>query len=85
VNKEGGDFLGTVSMEDIARANKQGSGQVRTVVESNPPVLSPRIPLDELIPITAMSDRSIPVVDDANRLLGTVDRTIVMLALAGKG
>ncbi len=85
VNKEGGDFLGTVSMEDIAQANKQDSGQVRTVVKSNPPVLSPRIMLDELIPITAMSDRPIPVVDDANRLLGTVDRTIVMLALAGKG
>ena len=85
VNNEGGDFLGTVSMEDIARANKQGSGQVRTVVESNLPVLSPRITLDELIPITAMSDRSIPVVDDANRLLGTVDRTTVMLALVGKG
>jgi glycine betaine/proline transport system ATP-binding protein len=85
VNKEGGDFLGTVSMEDIARVNKQGSGQVRTVVESNLPVLSPRITLDELIPITAMSDRSIPVVDDANRLLGTVDRTTVMLALIGKG
>jgi glycine betaine/proline transport system ATP-binding protein len=85
VNKEGGDFLGTVSMEDIARANKQGSGQLRSVVESNLPVLSPRITLDELIPITATSDRSIPVVDDANRLLGTVDRTTVMLALVGKG
>ncbi len=85
VNKDGGDFLGTVSMEDIARANKQGSGQVRTVVENNLPVLSPRITLDELIPITAMSDRSIPVVDDANRLLGAVDRTTVMLALIGKG
>ena len=85
VNVEGGDFLGTVSMEDIARASEQGSGQVRTVLERNLPVLSPRITLDELIPITAMSDRSIPVVDDANRLLGAVDRTTVMLALVGKG
>jgi CBS-domain-containing membrane protein len=41
--------------------------------------------LDELIPITATSDRPLAVVDDANRLVGAVDRTTVMLALVGKG
>lgn len=85
VNKKDGDFLGSVSMEDIAQASEQGSGQVRALVGSSPPVLSPHTMLDELIPITATSDRPLAVVDDANRLVGAVDRTTVMLALAGKG
>jgi glycine betaine/proline transport system ATP-binding protein len=85
VNKKDGDFLGTVSMEDIAQASEQGSGQVRALLGSSPPVLSPHTILDELISIAATSDRPLAVVDDANRLVGAVDRTTVMLALAGKG
>jgi len=85
VNKEGGAFLGTVSIEDITQASEQGSGQVRTLLVSHPPVVSPHTTLDELIPKTATTDRSIPVVDDADRLLGSIDRTTVMLALAGNG
>jgi glycine betaine/proline transport system ATP-binding protein len=40
--------------------------------------------LDELIPLTATSDEPLAVVDTNGRLLGTVDRTAVMLALGGK-
>ena len=85
VNKEGGAFLGTVSIEDITQASEQGSGRVSTLLVSHSPVVFPHTTLDELIPMTATTDRSIPVVDDADRLLGTIDRTTVMLALAGNG
>ncbi|MEE9123182.1 MAG: glycine betaine/L-proline ABC transporter ATP-binding protein [candidate division NC10 bacterium] len=85
VNKEGGAFLGTVSIKDITQASEQGSGQVSTLLVSHSPVVFPHTTLDELIPMTATTDRSIPVVDDADRLLGTIDRTTVMLALAGNG
>jgi glycine betaine/proline transport system ATP-binding protein len=85
VNKEGGAFLGTVSIKDITQASEQGSGQVSTLLVSHSPVVFPHTMLDELIPMTATTDRSIPVVDDADRLLGTIDRTTVMLALAGNG
>ncbi len=85
VNKKDGAFLGTVSIEDIAQASEQGSGRVTTLLDSRPPVVSPHTMLDDLIPMTATTDKPIPVVDDADRLLGTIDRTTVMLALAGNG
>ena len=85
VNKKDGTFLGIVSIEDIAEASEQVSGQVRTLLDSRPPVVSPLTMLDDLIPMTATTDKPIPVVDDADRLLGTIDRTTVMLALAGNG
>jgi glycine betaine/proline transport system ATP-binding protein len=40
--------------------------------------------LDDLIPLTATSDTPLAVVDADGRLLGTIDRTAVMLALGGK-
>ncbi|MDX1430699.1 MAG: betaine/proline/choline family ABC transporter ATP-binding protein, partial [Rhodothermales bacterium] len=40
--------------------------------------------LDELIPLTATSDDPLAVIDDDGTLLGTVDRTAVMLALSVK-
>jgi len=85
VNKKDGTFLGIVSIEDIAEASEQVSGQVRTLLDSRPPVVSPLTMLDDLIPMTATTDKPIPVVDDTDRLLGTIDRTTVMLALAGNG
>ncbi len=39
--------------------------------------------LDALIPLTATSDTPLAVVDADGRLLGTIDRTAVMLALGG--
>ena len=41
--------------------------------------------LDALIPLTAATDRPVPVVDEENRLLGEVDRSAVMHALEGRG
>lgn len=40
--------------------------------------------LDELIPLVADSDIALPVVDEADNLIGCIDRTCVMLALASK-
>jgi glycine betaine/proline transport system ATP-binding protein len=40
--------------------------------------------LDQLIPLTAASDDPLAVVDADDQLLGTVDRTAVMMALGGK-
>ena len=40
--------------------------------------------LDELIPLTATSDEALAVIDADGALLGTIDRTAVMLALGGK-
>jgi glycine betaine/proline transport system ATP-binding protein len=54
---------------------------VRQGLTNNHAVLM-TLKLDELIPLVANSDIALPVVDEANNLIGCIDRTCVMLALA---
>lgn len=78
---EGDRFLGAVSMADVNEAMGRGKVNTRSLVKDNQPVVSPDTKLEDLIPVAARIDTPIPVVDSANKLLGTVDRTSVMLAL----
>ena len=77
----GGEYLGTLSVAEAEAA--EGGVQVGAVATSRATV-SPETLLDALIPITADTDIPVPVVDEANRLLGSVDRTLVMRALKAK-
>ena len=45
--------------------------------------ISVTIKLDALLPLLAETDAAFPVVDEADNLVGCVDRTSVMIALAG--
>jgi glycine betaine/proline transport system ATP-binding protein len=54
---------------------------VRDGVANNHAVLV-TIKLDDLIPLVAGSDIALPVVDEADNLVGCIDRTCVMMALA---
>jgi glycine betaine/proline transport system ATP-binding protein len=49
---------------------------------TNNRAVSVTIKLDELIPLLAVTDAVFPVVDEADNLVGCVDRTAVMMALA---
>jgi glycine betaine/proline transport system ATP-binding protein len=55
---------------------------VRTDLQNSHTILV-SIKLDELIQMLAQSDVALPVVDEADNLVGCIDRTCVMLALAG--
>ena len=68
--------------EDIERGGD--ATRVRTLLRDGQTTVHPDTKLDELIPITASSDRPVAVVDTSKKLLGAVDRTSVMLALADK-
>lgn len=83
VKGEGDQFLGALLMVDVHAAVGQGKVNAQSLVKNDLPVASPDTKLEDLIPITAASDAPIPVVDEANKLLGSVDRTSVMLALGG--
>lgn len=74
-------FLGLLSRADVNAALDRGQDDVRSVITSDGAVTSPDTRLEALVPVTAASDTPIPVVDEANALLGYVDRTSVMLAL----
>ena len=47
-------------------------------------LLSPETLIEALIEPAARSDVPLPVVDEAGHLVGSVDRTAIMLALEGK-
>jgi glycine betaine/proline transport system ATP-binding protein len=49
---------------------------------TNNRAVSVTLKLDELIPLLAVTDAVFPVVDEADNLVGCVDRTAVMMALA---
>lgn len=81
VTGEGNQFLGALLIADVNTAVSQGKVNVRSLVNNNQPMISPDTKLEDLIPVAANSDAPIPVVDEANKLLGFIDRTSVMLAL----
>ncbi|MEE9324915.1 MAG: glycine betaine/L-proline ABC transporter ATP-binding protein [Dehalococcoidia bacterium] len=84
VKGEGDQFLGVVRLEDMDAAMSKGSVDLKSLMSNNLPVAFPDTKLEDLIPLTATSDTPIPIVDDNNKLLGTIDRTSVMLALGSE-
>ena len=81
VEEDGDRFLGVLLEGDVKAALEVSQLNARSLVNNDLTVISPDARLEALVPITAASDRPIPVVNEDNRLLGYVDRTLVMLAL----
>ena len=77
----GREYLGTLELGD---AQSLDSGARAESVARPRPSVGPGTLLDALIPHTAATDTPVPVVDEDNRLLGTVDRSAVMHALEGR-
>ncbi len=77
-------FLGILSLDDVNSAQGQASASVSSLLNNDFPVVYSNTKLEDLIPITVATDAPLPVVDQANKLVGAVDRTSVMLAVKGK-
>ena len=75
------EYLGTLEIGDARSA--EPDARVQSAARPRPGV-GPDTLLDALIPLAAATDRPVPVVDEANRLLGEVDRSAVMHALEGR-
>ena len=76
------EYLGTLGLADAQTAD---SGARAASAARRQPSVGPATLLDALIPHSASTDMPVPVVDDGNRLLGTVDRSAVLHALEGRG
>ena len=74
-----GKLVGVLHHDALERAGT--SGDLASLAENDVRCANPGDKLETLIPITAKSDVPVPVVDEANNLVGAVDRTTVMLAL----
>jgi glycine betaine/proline transport system ATP-binding protein len=73
--------------KDVPRVKVLTARAVMQPVRSglvNNHAISVTIKLDELIPLLAVTDAVFPVVDEADNLVGCVDRTAVMVALAAQ-
>jgi glycine betaine/proline transport system ATP-binding protein len=79
-----GRFLGVLSMADVSGAQGQSTASVSSLINNDFPVVYSDTKLEDLIPITVATDAPMPVVDGANKLVGTVDRASVMMAVGGK-
>jgi glycine betaine/proline transport system ATP-binding protein len=80
---EGGRFLGTLSLTDANAAVGQPGASIRSLMRRDGRVVPVETKLEALVPLTVASDAPLPVVDEANRLLGMVDRTAILQALGG--
>jgi glycine betaine/proline transport system ATP-binding protein len=78
------NFLGMLSLADVSSAQGQSSASVASLLNNDFPVIYSSTKLEDLIPITVSTDAPLPVVDEANKLVGAVDRASVMLAVKGK-
>jgi glycine betaine/proline transport system ATP-binding protein len=83
VQSENGQFLGTCSLKQINEAAQSNSPNIHSVVSKPQATVSPDIRLGKLIPLIAATDAPLPVVSQAHKLLGAVDRAAVILAFGG--
>jgi len=77
-----GEYLGTL---DAAAAAAAENGTPVEAIAVEAATVSPDTLVEALIEKAARSDVPLPVVDAARHLIGSVDRTAIMLAIEGKG
>ena len=76
-----GEYLGTLGAADAEAAENGASVEAIAAAAA---AVSPETLVEALIERAARSDVPLPVVDAARHLIGSVDRTAIMLALEGK-
>jgi glycine betaine/proline transport system ATP-binding protein len=82
VQGENGRFLGTLCVDQIDGSPSTNS-TVRSLIKQDYPTATSDTTLADLIPFVAATHTPVPVVDDEQALLGTIDQVSVMLALGG--
>ena len=80
-----GKIVGVVTLEDVSSISNADDSSIEAITISDAPVFSkayPDTPINELVPLSAMSECPIAVVDDEDRLLGVVSRGDLLVSLA---
>jgi CBS-domain-containing membrane protein len=72
---------GVVYCEDLSEAVADGCMELSRVVRNSYPEALPHTKVEELIHLCMGSDSPIAILDQGNRLVGTVNRVAVMSAL----
>ena len=78
-------LMGMVSDKDLYGDSSDKTSSLKELITNDPPTLN-RVyqdtPIDELVPLSAMSDCPVAVVDEEDALLGIVTRGSLLLSLA---
>ncbi|MDE0545058.1 glycine betaine/L-proline ABC transporter ATP-binding protein [Microbacterium sp. C7(2022)] len=74
-------YIGSVTDRAVVRAVKSGSTDLKALVSNAQPVVKADEPLTEVVERSVESPIPIAVVDDENRLLGTIPRVTLLAAL----
>lgn len=78
-------LIGMVSDKDLYGDSSDKTSSLKELITNDPPTLN-RVyqdtPIDELVPLSAMSDCPVAVVDEEDALLGIVTRGSLLLSLA---
>ena len=78
-------LIGMVSEKDLSSDSLDKNSSLKELITNDPPILN-RVyqdtPIDELVPLSAMSDCPVAVVDEEDTLLGIVTRGTLLLSLA---
>lgn len=82
VKDEQDTFLGVLLREQLSNRPKTNGSGLKPLLSTRFPTVSPDTMLGDLIRLTVDNDVPVPVVDRHHKLLGAVDRTLVMLALS---
>jgi len=79
-----GRFVGIILADQLDRSNADASASISDIIEKSVTTFQASAKLEELLPELAVSDRKVPIVSTEDQLLGHVDRTSIMSALAAK-
>ena len=78
-------LIGMVSEKDLSSDSLDKNSSLKELITNDPPILNivyQYTPIDELVPLSAMSDCPVAVVDEEDTLLGIVTRGSLLLSLA---
>jgi len=75
-------LVGTVTLDALDRAVKDGVGSIDGLIQRDAPTIDPDLPLTDIINLMATWPYRLPVVDEQRKLLGVVTRPRVINALA---
>jgi len=78
-------LIGMIAEKDLSGDSLDQKGSLKELITNDPPTLN-RVyadtPIDELVPLSAMSDCPVAVVDEEDALIGIVTRGSLLLSLA---
>ena len=78
-------LLGFLTLDDAAESARRGAVTLAGAVNADWPKVAPQTVVEELVPMAAVYDGPIAVVDERGRLLGEVHRAAILTSMAATG